>query len=109
MVGLARKTVSYCMYSTQVQSVFMLTTVCTLPHYFVHNYLVVWLLAITMSTHLPLLLSTANINLCGIVCSVLHRVILIISGCSSTYLDLSSLMQTFFLEGHLLFKGQLQW
>ena len=75
MVGLPRKTVSYCMYSTQVQSVFMLTTVCTLPHYFVYNYLVVRLLAITTSTHLPSLLYTVNINLCGIVCSVLHRVI----------------------------------
>ena len=98
VVGPPRKTVSYCMYSTQVQSVFMLTTVCTLPHYFVHNYLVVQLLAITTSTHLPLLLYTVNINLCGIVYSVLHRVIIIISGCGSTYLDWSSLTQTFFLE-----------
>ena len=98
MVGLPRKTVSYCMYSTQIQSVFMLTTVCTLPHYFVHNYLVVRLLAITTSTHLPLLLYTVNINLCGIVYSVLHRVIIIIYGYGSTYLDLSSLTQMFFLE-----------
>ena len=98
MVGLPRKTVSYCMYSTQVQSVLMLTAVCTLPRYFVHNYLVVRLLAITTSTHLRLLLYTVNINLCGIVCSVLNRVIIIISGCGSTYLDLSSLTQTFFLE-----------
>ena len=57
----------------------MLTTPCTLPCYFVHNYLVVRLLAITTSTHLPLLLYTVNINLCGIVYSVLHGVLLIIN------------------------------
>ena len=50
----------------------MLATLCTLPCYFVHNYLVVRLLAITMSTHLPLLLYTLNINLFGIVYSALH-------------------------------------
>ena len=76
----------------------MLTTVCILPHYFVYNYLVVRLLAITTSTHLPLLLYTVNINLCGIVYSVLHGVLLIISGYGSTYVDLSSLTQTFLLE-----------
>ena len=54
----------------------MLTTLCTLPHYFVYNYSAVQLLAITMSTHLPLLLYTVNINLCGIVYSVLHGVIM---------------------------------
>ena len=59
--------------------IFMLTTLCTLPCYFVRNYLVVWLLAITTSTHLPLLLYTVNINLCGIVYSVLHGVLLIIN------------------------------
>ena len=93
-----RKTVSYCMYSTEVQSVLMLTAVCTLPHNFVHNYLVVRLLAITMSTHLPLLLYTVNINLCGIVCSVLHGVIIIISECGSAYLDLSMSYPYLFLE-----------
>ena len=95
MLGLPRKTVSYCMYSTQVQSVFMLTTLCTLPHYFVHNYLVVRLLAITTSTHLSLLLYTVNINLCSIVYSVLHRVIIIISGCGSIYQEWSSLIRPF--------------
>ena len=75
----------HCMYSTLVQSVFMLTTLCTLPRYFVHNYLVVHLLAVTTSTHLPLLLCIVNINLCGIVYSVLHGVI-IISGRGSFHL-----------------------
>ena len=57
----------------------MLTALCTLTCYFVHNYLVVRLLAITMSTHLPVLLYTVNINLCGIVYSVLHGVLLLIN------------------------------
>ena len=76
----------------------MLTTACTLPHNFMHNYLVLQLLAITTSTHLPLLLYVVNINLCGIVYSVLHRETVIISGRDSTHLDLSSLTQTIFLE-----------
>ena len=75
------------MYSTQVYSVFMLTTLCTLPHYCLHNYLVVLLLAITTSTHLPLLLYTVNINLCSIVYSVLHRVLIVISVRGSIYMD----------------------
>ena len=85
------------MYSTQVQSVFMLIILCTLPRYFVYNNSV-RLLAITTSTHLPLLLYTVNINLCGIVCSVLHEVIIIISGRGSTPQDQSSRTQTVFLE-----------
>ena len=56
---------------------FYVNTLCTLLCYFVHNNLVVRLLAITTSTHSPLLLYTVNINLCGIVCSVLHGVLLI--------------------------------
>ena len=76
----------HCMYSTLVQSAFMLTTLCTLPRYFVYNYSVVRLLAITTSTHLPSLLYTVNINLCGIVYSVLHGILIIISGRGSTHL-----------------------
>ena len=57
----------------------MLTALCTLPCYFVQNYLVVRILAITTSTHLSLLLYTVNINLCGIMYSVLHGVLLIIN------------------------------
>ena len=76
----------HCMYSTQVQSVFMLITLCTLPRYFVYNYSVVRLLAITTSTHSPSLLYTVNINLCSIVYSVLHAVLIIISGRGSTHL-----------------------
>ena len=71
---------------------------CTLPHYFMHNCLVVQLLAITTSTHLPLLVYPVNINLCSIVYSLLHRETIIISGHGSTHLDLSSLTQTLFLE-----------
>ena len=77
--------------------IFMLTTLCILPCYFVHNYLVVRLLAITTSTHLSLLLCTVNINLCGIVYSVLHGVLLIINVVQHiwTYLVLS---RPFFLR-----------
>ena len=42
-------------------------------------FVVARLLAITTSTHSPLLLYTVNINLCGIVYSVLHGVLLIIN------------------------------
>ena len=59
-------------------------------------YVVLRLLAITTSTHLPLLLLyTVSINLCSIVYSVLQRETIIIS---STHLNLSSLTQTLFLE-----------
>ena len=69
----------------------MLTTLCTLPRFLCnYNCSVVLLLAITMSTLLPLLLYTVNINLYGIVYSVLHGVVIIISGRGSTHLDLSS-------------------
>ena len=73
--------------------------VCKLPHYFMHNYLVLHLLAVTTSTHLPLLLYTVNINLCSIVYSVLHRETIIIS---STHLDFSNLTQTLNLEVTLI-------
>ena len=76
----------HCMYCTQVRSVFMLTTLCTLPRYFVYNNLAVRLLAVTTSTHSPLLLYTVNINLCGVVYSVLHGVLIIISGRGSSHL-----------------------
>ena len=52
-----------------------------------HNYLVVRLLAITMNTRLPLLLYTVNINMYGIVYSVLHGVLLKINRRGSTHLD----------------------
>ena len=63
-----------------------------------YNYSVVRILAITTSTHLPLLLYTVNINLCGIVYSVLHGIIIIINCRGSTHLDWCSLIQTLFLE-----------
>ena len=72
----------------------MLTTLCTLLCYFVYNYTVVWFLAVATTTksilattYLPLLVYVVNINLCGIVYSVFHRVIIIFNGCGSTHLD----------------------
>ena len=71
-----------CMYSTLVQSVFMLTTLCTITRYFVYNYSVV-------ATGFAM-----NVNLCSIVYSVLHGVLIITSCRGSTHLNLSSLTKT---------------